>query len=385
MNRQRLILALVGIPAFLGIIVIWGCQTATEHYDEKAWENALDNKHTLDVRPEKIAEIDAILKNPRLAYLDNEYLYIYESREWTVYVYSRKNYRLVGKFGRNGEGPGEFKMIHNFMAYNDFILVNSPGKNSFFSREGKLIKEERCPPDLIPCIPVGDGFTSDDYEPPPPTGHRTPMTNRKIIWVEPGFKDRKVLFEKKLNIALVLNPNNGRYSFTLFPDTCEFRVYKDRIYIGYSSQEGFYFSIFDSNGDLLYKITRPYQKKKVSNVLKNAILKNPYRLHWNNQILKLDFYTYLPSFSSFEVEDERIYIFQYPENDKMPLLVLNLKGNLLEANLVPFDFQSLQTNSYQVFYNKKNIFKGASYYLQDNTKTNKLELWRLRLTHSQLK
>jgi hypothetical protein len=36
--------------------------------------------------------------------------YIYVQEKTTIFVYDLKNYQLVTKFGKEGEGPGEFKI-----------------------------------------------------------------------------------------------------------------------------------------------------------------------------------------------------------------------------------------------------------------------------------
>jgi hypothetical protein len=367
------------IVSFIIVINI-ACNTKTENNDEESWNNAFKKQEVLDVKPEKAAELSLVCKSPRLAYIDQQYLYIYDAKDKIVYIYSREDYRLKVKFGGKGEGPGEFRQIHGLKTYKDFICVNSPGKISYFSKKGILLKEVRCPPHLIPCVPIGDNFVTDEYSMPPPGGHRNPNTERTIVLVGPDFNKKKILFQKTLNIAVVYNPVTGRNTFTLFPDACFFKVYKNNIYIGYASLEGFFFNVFNPNGKKLYEINRPYRKRKVSNILKKAILKKPYRLSWgNNQVLQIKFYKYFPAFSNFEVADDKIYIFLYPEIDRQRILVLDLKGKLIDVSLIPFNLKSLENNSYQIFYYSKHIYKGERYYLKANDETNKLELWRLKL------
>jgi len=362
------------------IVFAVGCSSRGDNYDEVSWRDALLNKqNVLDVKPEKEAEFSELFSSPSLAYVDHQYIYIYDSREGTVCVYSRNDYRLKLKFGKKGEGPGEFQRLHNIKVYEDFVFINSTGKNSYFSKDGRLQKEVRSPPHLIPCLPIGDNFVSDEYSWPPAGGHRTPFTEKKIILVGPDFKTRKILFQKSLNIAIVYDPKTGRNKYTLFSDYCSYRVYKNKIYIGLASPGGFFFTVFSANGRKLYEINRAYIKRSTPDFLKQAILKKPYRLHWNNQVLKINFYKYLPSFSSFEVADDLIYIFLFPENGNQRILVMDLTGKLIGVTLVPFDLKSLEESSYQIFYSEKYIYKGESYYLKDNDKTNKWELWRLRL------
>ncbi|MCP5109185.1 MAG: hypothetical protein GY950_37740, partial [bacterium] len=62
----------------------------------------------------------------------------------TVYLYSAKDFSLVKKFGKRGEGPQEFVPIFNVtmrvQLLPGYILVGSMGKISFFKRNGEYIK-----------------------------------------------------------------------------------------------------------------------------------------------------------------------------------------------------------------------------------------------------
>jgi hypothetical protein len=322
------------------VSITLSCNSEKDIYDEELWNNAFKKQELLEVNREKVAVLNEICDSPGLKHIDDQYLYIYDSKDLVVYVYSRIDYRLKAKFGGKGEGPGEFQTIQGIKVYDDFIFVNSQGKISYFSKNGALIKEERCPPHLIPCFPVGSNFVTDEYSMPPPTGHRTPYTERKIVWVGAGFKKKKILFQKDLNIAIVYNQKTGRNEFTLFPNGCFFRVYRNKIYIGHASIEGFFFTVFNSSGNKLYEITRPYRKRQIPDILKKAILKRPYRLTWNDQILKLKFYKYFPSFSNFVVADDRIYIYLFPEGDRQRILIMDL--NVLLKQLIPGVLQSFK-------------------------------------------
>ena len=48
------------------------------------------------------------LLKPNRIYLDQDRIYITERTK--VFVYSLKDYKLINTFGKQGEGPGEFKI-----------------------------------------------------------------------------------------------------------------------------------------------------------------------------------------------------------------------------------------------------------------------------------
>lgn len=351
----------------------------TYAYDQESWLNAFKKQEVLNVQPEKVAEIEELYKQPGLMAIDDDYFYLFSGSEKTINKYSKNDARLNVTFGGNGEGPGEFRWLQGFRVCTNYIFINSPGKNSYFSKKGELLKEIKCPPALIPCLPVGNNHVTREYSMPSERDMNNPYRETKIILVGPNFKTKKILFQKSLDTAYVYNSKTGENESRLFPDSCSFKIYKDNIYIGLSSLESFFFVVFDANGNRLYEINRPYQKREIPGIFKETIQKKQYTMMTNeNQKVKILFYNYFPSFCSFEVADDKIYVFLYPEIDRQRILILDLKGKLLAVNLIPFDLKSLERSSYRTLFSNF-IHNGERYYIKDNLETDKWELWRLKI------
>jgi hypothetical protein len=288
-------------------------------------------------------------------------------------------------FGGKGEGPGEFRIIQGFGVYEDYIYVNSPGKNSYFSKKGELLKEVKCPPHLIPCRPVGDHFVTREYSTPSARISSAPYAEIKIVLLGPDFKKKKTLFNKKLNTSYVYNTETGEQEAWLFPDYCFFKVYKENIYIGYSSTKGFFFTVFDSDGDKLYDIKRPYEKREIPGELKNAIQKRQQRTRVSKKIVKIKFHDYFPSFSNFTVADDKIYVFLYPTINMQQILIMDLKGKLIAVNSIPFDLKILEKSSFRILFSNIKIHNGWKYSLSDNFETDNWELWRIKIFENRQK
>ena len=355
------------------------CNSKTIEYDEDRWLKALTNKKVLYVKPEKVAELKEQYKSPVLTYIDDKNLYIVNHDDQSLNIYTRNDLHLEFKFGGKGEGPGEFRRIQGFKVYKDFIFVNSMGKNSYFSKKGDLLKEFRTPPHLIPCYPLGNNFVTREH---PGLSERLPSNpykNFKIVLIDANFKTKRVLFQKKLNISNVYNPKTGERESWLFPNYTFYRIYKDNIYIGCSSMESFFFTVFNSQGNKLYEIKRPYIKQKIPELIKKTIKKRQKKK--NKQAirkLEIKFYEYFPSFCNFEVADDKIFIFLYPTIDGQRVLVLDLMGKLLDSNLIPFDLKYFEDNpAIKLWFNK--IHNGKKYYIRDNADTDKWELWSLKI------
>lgn len=374
--RKRYFLFLM--MAFI-IFIDSACKPYDKTYDQETWLNAFKKQEVLNVKPEKIALIEEIYQQPRLMAIDDDYYYILDGINQTVNLYSKNDARLKATFGGKGEGPAEFRWIQGFQVYTNYIFVNSPSKNSYFSKKGELIKEIKCPPELIPCQPVGNNYVTRDYSKSSERNIHSPYMETKIILVGPDYKTKKILFQKSLNTAYEFNSKTGQNEARIFSDYCSFKIYKDNIYIGLSSLESFYFVVFDANGNRLYEINRPYQKKEIPGIFKETIQKKQYTMLTNeNQKVKILFYDYFPSFCNFEVADDKIYVFLYPEIDRQRILILDLEGKLLAVNLIPFDLKSLERSSYRILFSNL-IYNGERYYIKDNLETEKWELWRLKI------
>ena len=87
------------------------------------------------------------LGKPNSITLDENHIYI---ADWGyISIYALKDFHLEKKFGKRGEGPGEFFLndMDNFglgiMVEPDYILVNSVSKISYFTKKGEFTREKR--------------------------------------------------------------------------------------------------------------------------------------------------------------------------------------------------------------------------------------------------
>jgi len=105
----------------------------------------------------KIVPLPELLK-PISIQLDNSQIYITEGT--TIYIYSLDNFKLVKKFGKDGEGPQEFKILPQLPLIinvsTNRIMVNSLGKVSYFTKNGEFINEEKVKAGFVfNLIPMG--------------------------------------------------------------------------------------------------------------------------------------------------------------------------------------------------------------------------------------
>lgn len=108
---------------------------------------------------EKVATLPE-LKHPKNLSVDKTQLYVTENA--VVYIYSLKDFKLVTKFGRKGQGPQEFHTLPHVPvsvdATTDKLVVGSIRKISYYSKQGKFIREKRAQSMALNIRLHGDGF-----------------------------------------------------------------------------------------------------------------------------------------------------------------------------------------------------------------------------------
>ena len=98
----------------------------------------------------------ANLSRPTAVEVNNDNAYIVDGIH--VYIYSLTDFKLKKKFGRQGEGPQEFKNWIILYVQPDHIFINSPNKISYFNLEGKFIKEIKSKYIWGRFKPLGESF-----------------------------------------------------------------------------------------------------------------------------------------------------------------------------------------------------------------------------------
>lgn len=114
------------------------------------------------VQAEKITTLQEIMRPDMLAVGDER---IVITEKTSIYLYSLTELRLIKKFGKEGEGPREFKIIPFgppmiALPYKGKIYVSSHSKVSVFTNEGEFIREvlEKGPGRNQPPYTIGCTF-----------------------------------------------------------------------------------------------------------------------------------------------------------------------------------------------------------------------------------
>jgi hypothetical protein len=302
---------------------------------------------------EKLASLPKI-NRPHYFEVYDDQIYIGENS--SISLYSLKDFSLIKKFGKKGEGPGEFKTIPIFKVFPNCIVVNNFGKWLLFSRNGDFLEERRDTLFKLFLYPVGRNYVATTTDPSPTTKN----TDKIIILLDKDLKPTKEIARKenKLNIK-------GRRNSYVIKDVFDYRVFGDKIFLG-DTRRGFHIVVFDSNGNKLYEINKKYQPIKVTEKYKKAFLNRQKQA--NDIVSKMErrygykyvFPDYFPAYRDFRVKDSKIYFFTYKKNgQKSEIIVMDIEGKSVKHVFVPrgLSIKLCSFSNDRFFYLKENIDK----------------------------
>ncbi len=301
------------------------------------------------------------LKKPVGIEVDKDGIYINDSM--TISIYSPKDFHLVKRFGKSGEGPQEFKQYVNLHVQPDLLVISSLTKVSFFSKPGDFIKEIRVPKGWT-YKPVGKNFAANDFT-------QEGKTLYKAVYLfDSKFEKIKELSRKEFPFQQA----QGR--FRVYETPVDYWTEDNKVFL--SGKEDFIIDVFDGDGNPLAPVKEDYEKIRLSETYKNAIYDffktDPYykpRYEWYKQ--QLVFPDHLPAIRSFFISQQMLFVRTYrKEKDQTEFYIFDMKGRRIGKQFLPIIEKNV-LSSFPFW-----IYDGKLYRLNDNTET---ESWELVVTH----
>ncbi len=307
------------------------------------------------------------LLNPELVRVDENQMYITEDAN--IFIYSLKDFRLLKKFGKRGEGPQEFltgsgvaMMWLEIQA--DDLFIHTMNKISYFSKQGTFIKEKK----------INMAFASV----------LKPIENR---FVGVGFPSEKGIRYWTFNIYnsnLEKIKEIYRYERAFYPDRdinllgikrSDFCVYDKKIFVADTEKTGIIY-VFDLNGSQLYSIKPDYEKVEITPPVEKRLRENfstgSSRDFYEAYKHKIKFPEYFPALRFMVAADGKLYIMTYKTtDDKTQFLIYTTPGKFLEKVFLPV--KDMEVRDFCPFTIKNNKL----YHLYDNEDTEK---WELHIT-----
>jgi len=279
--------------------------------------------------------------NPSSIKVDDQKIYI--AQDVNIFIYSFKDFKLIKKFGKAGEGPREFikspaPWIPSITLYlnADKILINSIGKVSFYSKDGNFIKEQRTPGvgffgRYIPCGKnyILMGFQQED---------KNQLVVSKLV--DSNLKTIKEICRVKFprQTGKKRNPILMAKMATYF----DRYSYKDKFVIPIENGT---IKIFDQTGKELESFTPEYTKVKMTSQLEKRLddfftnhtfYKEPYLADKSRNLIT--FGEHLPIFNYYRLADDKIYIFSnFKKDEKYETFIYSFDGTLIKKTFLPLE------------------------------------------------
>jgi hypothetical protein len=313
----------------------------------------------------KVVPLADIL-NPELIRVDENQMYITEGAN--IYIYSLKDFRLIKKFGKKGEGPREFLTgtgvaMMWLEIQPDDLFIHTMNKISYFSKQGTFIKEQKINMAYAPEL--------------------KPLENR---FVGVGFPTEKGIRYWTINIYnsdLEKIKEIYRYERAFYPDRdinllgikrSDFCVYDKKIFVADTEKTGI-IDVFDLNGSLLYSIKPDYEKVGITPEVEKRLRENfsagSNREFYEAYKHKIKFPEYFPAMRFMVAADGKLYIMTYKTTgDKTQFLIYTTPGKFLEKVFLPV--KDMEVRNFCPFTIKNNKL----YHLYDNEDT---EIWELQI------
>ena len=325
---------------------------------------------SLTTHAKMIANFTDYFRSPAVL-MDKTHLCIWDQPERKIRVYSLKDYKKISEFGGKGQAPGEFMGISTVTMIDDKIFVSSYPKLCVFTKEGKLVKELKGPTNAGSFTPIGKNFIGTTYPYVEPDAETAKIVYS--LFDSHLEKDKDVFFGE--TTKMIMHPEK-KPVVTWYSGITKTYIYNNRIYIG-STMKGFDIYVIDQKGDRLYEIHKPFNRRRITEDDKNRRIADAKR-HWGDAAWKqfissydISFPVFYPAFESFSIDNDRIYVFLYPEENSQAIIILDLKGNALGEKQIPI----LEVPGC-IEAGRFSIRNGKLFYMVENDNT---EMWELHV------
>ena len=280
-----------------------------------------------------------------------------------IYIYSLKDFSLITKFGKAGDGPEEFSRYIRIRLTPDHIVVDSNLKMSFFTHDGKFVKEIRSPavPHLNWYTPLGKKIVATALH-----GMFTESYQTVNIFDSNLEKIKEVIRWKRPLQPGKFNPTDRDMQGG------EFTVYDNKIFV--LLREKGNIEVFADDGKQLYSINYDYEKIPFTKDDEKEFLDfykvNPETRQFFDILKKrFDFPDYYPVARQMVVTGDKIYVLTNKTKEKKSeFVIFDISGKFLKKVMLPFANTNAREPSPFTIHNEELL------QLIDNEKT---EVWEL--------
>ena len=333
------------------------------------------------LQAKKIGVLSDVLKPEAIAVSDRR-LYVVEGANF--FVYALPDLKLLSKFGKKGEGPGELKEVpmlpNNLEILTDNLFVDGIDKVLFFSKNRQFLKEIKKKYMTFKTVPIADHFVAMRMQ---------PLDQNKFYF-------SVFLLDSEMKPLKELHKQEYRESDTdidMVIDSIHFAVYRDKIFLE-ASNLGFLILVFDSEGNKLQEIRKDIKAPAITAEDRQLILDNLKEDNlvkmmvereggWNNFKNKMHFNypDQYPSIQDLVVVDDKIYVTTFVRKDnRRKHIIMDLQGDILDSAWLPVAKESSYLCKAM---GRENRFYGISdniyYYLTENQESEEWEIHKTEI------
>jgi len=266
--------------------------------------------------------------NPDSISVDQSQLYLTDGT--SILIYDLETLKLKKKFGKTGEGPGEFmgnpQSGHAPLTIDvrtKDIIVNSFNKLSFFSKDGTLIKEHKVSSFTSGFVALGKNFAAE-----------TLLMQEERFWLCNIFDSNLIKGKEIVRVKHYFQgPGKG---FKVLSISRLYIPYDNKLFVSWGQE--FKIDVYDPDGKELYSITRDYEKVKVTENIKEGIIKyfktDPNLKKIYPMLKPVIFPDVYPAIRAMALNKGKIYAVTYKKDksgSKTECLIMDLKGKLLNT------------------------------------------------------
>lgn len=273
------------------------------------------------------------LTHPGSLSVGKKHIYITQGAE--IFVYSRPGFRFVKKFGRAGDGPGEFPMVHprrsvSVRVQGDRLVVNSLNRVSFFTPSGTFIEEIKGKSMTGGYMPVGDKYAAT-----------APKVEKGEMFYALNLYDAGLNVIKELK--RVKAPIRASGGYQLFRQSLRFITIGECIFILSSNQ--FAVDVVDVRGQVLFTIKRDYKRVKIDDAFKknfeDRMKNNPVSRAFYNKIKgNITYPDYFPAVANIYSSGKYIYLSTYKrKGDNFEFFIYDIKGKFIERTFIRLEMK----------------------------------------------
>ncbi len=306
------------------------------------------------------------LNKPESILVDESQIYVTENS--SIYIYSKKDFKLVKKFGKSGEGPQEFK-INKREASDLFldvstknIIIYSKGKVSWFTKKGEFIKEMKfyVNPALSDTRKIGNNYV----------GMFISQEKKRFRGLRVYDKSQQLVKE------IVKMPDVFQYGkgMDIFTYSTAHSVSNNKLFTAWGNE--FSINVFDEKLKLLRTIKYPYNRVKVMEKDKkdtiDSMKKNPTTKEYMHILKPFKFASHFPAIRNIFVSGDKLYAVTYKKKEnKTELLVFKSSGDFFKQIFFPLSMINSRT-SYPYTICNDTVFQ-----IEEDIEN---EEWKLRVT-----